>query len=174
MKAMNLKVEDASQAEGIDETIEMTDGSRLRVEEIKSQATVLSEAYRLRLTGLLWWANLAFVVLPAILAAAAAILAAHNEAPRLLAAGCAGAAAVLSAVHKSLKCDEYQAECLRLAPAFKSIAIKAASVVSSNADTHSALSTLTKDYAELAGSAKALLPDRYVLKAEQLTGYTTR
>jgi len=174
MKAMNLKVESSNRDEGSSGTMAETDRPKLRLEQIQSQAVVLSEAYRLRLTGLLWWANLAFVVLPAVLAATAAVLAAHSDATRLMAAGFAGGAVVLSAVHKSLKCDEYQAECLRLSPAFKSIAIKAGSAVSNDVDTESALSTLTKEYAELAGSAKALLPDRYVLKAERLTGSTLR
>ena len=47
--------------------------------EIKSQATVLSEAYRLRLIGRLWWANFILVVLPAASATAAAIFAARQE-----------------------------------------------------------------------------------------------
>jgi hypothetical protein len=174
MKAMNLKVGNPDRTGQSSEENAVADRPKLRVEEIESQATVLSEAYRLRLIGRLWWANLAFVVLPAVLAAAAAVLAAHSEATRLIAAGCAGSAAVLSAIHKSLKCEEYQAECLRLSPAFKGIAIRAGSAVFSDVDGESTLSNLTKEYAELAGSAKAMLPDSYVLRAERLTGCTLR
>src|SRR5262245_60546994 len=89
------------------------DSRTRRFIDIKREATLLAEAYRLRLVGRLWWANLAFVVLPSVCAAAAAIFAAGGAGmnPRLaeaLAAGLAGLAAVLSAVHKSLKCEEYQ------------------------------------------------------------------
>src|SRR5262249_51894941 len=98
------------------------DARKQRFKEIEQQARVFAEAYRLRLVGRLWWANLAFVVSPAVCAAAAAIFAAGGaggigaEVSKGLAAGLAGLAAILSAVHKSLKCEEYQGECLRLGP----------------------------------------------------------
>jgi hypothetical protein len=90
-----------------------SDAITSRLEEMKSQATILSEAYRLRLVGRLWWANLFLAVLPAASATAAAIAALKNTYPYLT-AGLAGGAAVLTAIHRALKCEEYQAECLRL------------------------------------------------------------
>src|ERR1039457_2228964 len=96
------------------------------LEEVRRRATVRSEAYRLRLLGPLQWANLVFMVLPATLATAAAVFAASSKtAP--LGAWLAGASAVLTVVHKTLKCDEYQAECLRLHQRYRSIATLAES-----------------------------------------------
>jgi hypothetical protein len=143
------------------------------LERTKSNAILLSEAYRLRIVGRLWWANMTFVVLPAVLSTIAAILAAsskgviHGYEFHTLAAFCAGAAAVLIAVHKALKYDEYQAECLRLSQAYKSIAISADSALSNNPASLQAL----KDKIELlTESAKAPLPTEYIQKAENLTG----
>src|ERR1035437_191570 len=90
------------------------------LEEVRRRATVRSEAYRLRLLGPLQWANLVFMVLPATLATAAAVFAAGPN--NTLGAWLAGASAVLTVVHKTLKCDEYQAECLRLHQRYRSIA----------------------------------------------------
>jgi hypothetical protein len=106
----------------------MSDSSK-GLAQIKSQATILSEAYQLRLLGRLWWTNLILVVLPAAVATAAAIVAASldgNAAGKmpLVAASLAGAAAVLTAIHRALKCDEYQAECLRLSQAYQSSPFK--------------------------------------------------
>ena len=53
-------------------------GSQL--EQIRRQALVLSEAYRLRLTGILWWANLLLVATPAAAATAAAYFAGESSA----------------------------------------------------------------------------------------------
>jgi len=143
--------------------------------EIEQQAKVLAEAYRLRLVGRLWWANLTFVVTPAVCATAAAIFAAGGagigtEVSRPLAAGLAGLAAVLSAVHKSLKCEEYQAECLRLGPAYDAIAVRARSaqaVTEGDNPTYEELKDLTEKFATLKESAKAPLPNKYISKAEQ-------
>lgn len=105
--------------------------SKTGLEQIRSRATALFEAYQQRLRRL-WWPNLVFMVLPAVLTTAAAIVAALPAAtapnfglPLPAASVFAGAAAVLLAVHKALKCDEYQAECLRLGQAFQSIATAA-------------------------------------------------
>jgi hypothetical protein len=45
------------------------------LQETEARATLISEAYRLELSRL-WWANLMFVVVPAVLSTAAAIFAA--------------------------------------------------------------------------------------------------
>ncbi|MEK6324464.1 MAG: hypothetical protein AABN33_22720 [Acidobacteriota bacterium] len=144
-----------------------------RFVEIEREATLLAEAYRLRLVGRLWWANLAFVVLPSVCAAAAAIFAAggagmNADVAKALAAGLAGLAAVLSAVHKSLKCEEYQNECLRLGAAYDAIAARAASAELSPTPDDSKsdeLKDLTEKMATLKESARAPLPDKYIAKA---------
>lgn len=144
--------------------------------QIKQEATVLAEAYRLRLVGRLWWANLMFVVLPAVCATAAAIFAAaagsdaeQSKHMTTLAATLAGLAAVLSAVHKALKCEEYQAECARLGPAFEAIAILADSARASSVQAD--FKTVSEQFAELAMSNRAPLPDKYLTEAESRTGY---
>lgn len=147
--------------------------------ELEQQARILAEAYRLRLVGRLWWANLMFVVTPAVFATAAAIFAAGGagvraDVSKALAAGLAGLAAVLSAVHKSLKCEEYQSECLRLGPAYDAIATRADSaqaIPKGNDATHDELKDLTEKFATLKESAKAPLPQKYILEAEDLTKY---
>ena len=45
------------------------------LQETKARSGLISEAYRLELSRL-WWANLSFVVFPAVLSTAAAIFAA--------------------------------------------------------------------------------------------------
>src|SRR5262245_28584 len=104
----------------------------------RSRAASIADAYRSTLTWL-WWANLLFVVVPAILSTAAAIVAAlpavrNREFDILglgvgvpLASAFAGTAAILLAVHKALRCEEYQAECLRLAHSHQGIAMSAES-----------------------------------------------
>ena len=144
------------------------------------EATVLSEAYRLRLVGKLWWANVVFVVVPAVFGTAAAALAAAASSTTssdnrltVVAAVLAGAAAVLTAVHKALNCDAYQAECLRLSQAFQSIRIRSEAMLAdftSNPDPKG-VSKLAAEYARLTESAQAVLPDVYIRKATDLTGY---
>jgi hypothetical protein len=141
-----------------------------RFKEIEQEARLLAEAYRLRLVGRLWWANLVFVVTPAVFATAAAIFAAGGAgiAPtvsRALAAVLAGLAAVLAAVHKSLKCEEYQVECLRLGPAYDAIAERADSA-QAIPEEDDELRKLTKEFADLKKSAKAPLPTKYILDAQ--------
>ena len=154
----------------------MSDDTSELANHIKSQATVLSEAYRLRLLGRLWWANLSLVVLPAALATAAAIFAASGAGSAAIirpytAAWLAGGAAVLTAIHKALKCEEYQAECLRLSQAYHGISIEADAALSAS-EAHKAVQELAKKFSGLAEGAKAPLPDRYIAKAEKRTGYT--
>jgi hypothetical protein len=155
------------------------DVRKQQFKEIAQQARVLAEAYRLRVVGRLWWANLVFVVTPAVSATAAAIFAAGGagiraDVSKALAAGLAGLAAVLSAVHKSLKCEEYQAECLRLGPAYDGIAVRADSaqaILKGNDPTHDELKDLTEKFATLKESARAPLPKKYISKAEDLTKF---
>src|SRR4051812_14692267 len=103
---------------------------------VRQEATVQSEAYRLRLVGRLWWANVVLVVLPAVFGTAAAALAAASSGNparggmAFAAAALAGAAAVLTAIHKSLKCEDYQTECLRLSQEFQGIRVRAESLLS--------------------------------------------
>lgn len=144
----------------------------------REQATVLSEAYRLRLVGKLWWANFFFVVVPAVFGTAAAALAAAASTTSsggnrvtILAAFLAGGAAVLTAVHKALGCDEYQAECLRLSQGFQSIRIRAEARMAESSPDPKAVTKLAAEYARLTESAKAVLPDVYIQKAKDQTGY---
>ena len=151
------------------------------LEETRSHAKLLSEAYRLEMTRL-WWANLMFVVFPAVFSTAAAILAAVPEAKVgglfggwLLppASILAGLAAILVAVHKALKCDEYQAECLRLSQFYRSIAESAGSALSRpEHERPSHQEQIAKDLKQLTESVKALLPTRIISKAEAKTGVT--
>ena len=162
-----------------DNKADSSDVRKQQLKKIEQQARVLSDAYRLRLLGRLWWANLAFVVTPAVFATAAAIFAAGGagiraEVSNALAAALAGLAAVLVAVHKSLKCEEYQAECLRLGPAYDAIAARAESaqaVPEEDNPTHDELKDLTEKFATLKESAKAPLPNKYISEAETFTGY---
>lgn len=139
--------------------------------QTKSHATVLSEAYRLRLSGL-GQLNLIFMVLPAVFSTAAAVFAAL---PRFtifsLPAGSAlaGAAAILLAVHKALKCDEYQAECLRLSQAYQSIAICAESALLGPEEERGLqMKRLTDKLEALTESVKAQLPTRCIRAAEKI------
>jgi hypothetical protein len=147
------------------------------LEETRSMATVLSEAYRLQLSEF-WWPNLMFVALPAVLSTSAAIFAALPAGSRVLfslpaASVLAGSAAVLMAVHKALKCDEHQAECLRLGQAYKSIAISANSALMGSEELHEAhKERLTNKLEMLAESAKAQLPTRHIQKAQSISGRT--
>jgi hypothetical protein len=136
----------------------------------------LSEAYRLEL-GILWWANLAFVVTPAVASTAAAVLAAVE--PEKLgpfftgwalppASVLAGTAAILVAVHKSLKCEEYQAECLRLTQGYQALAEKAAAALSRPETERSKLQQdITNELTTLTASVKARLPTRILRRADE-------
>ena len=144
---------------------------------VREQVTVLGEAYRLRLVGKLWWANLFFVVFPAMSGTAAAALAAAstgdggNKALTVIAAWLAGGAAVLSAVHRSLKCEDYQTECLRLSQGFQSIRVQTEARLAEPNPDPKAISELAAEYARLVASAQATLPNIYIYKATDQTGY---
>jgi hypothetical protein len=150
------------------------------LEHTKAYATLVAEGYRLELSRL-WWANLMFVVIPAVLSTAAAIVAALPETKAQdfvifslrvpPASAFAGGAAILMAIHKSLKCDEYQAECVRIGQSHKSIAISAESALSrpeGERAVHQA--HIAKRLEELTEGAKARLATSIIRKAEKITG----
>jgi len=145
------------------------------LEQIASGATILAVAYRLRLDGF-WWLNLLFLVLPAVLSTAAAIVGALEPSPfpKILelpvASALAGAAAILLAIHKALKCDEFQAECLRLEQIYRSIGIAADSALAGPAHDHdSQRRRLTEKLELLSESAKAQPPTRLIRRAEAMS-----
>lgn len=148
--------------------------------QTEARATLVSEAYRLELSRL-WWANLVFVVVPAVLSTAAAIVAALPETKTRdfaifslslpPASAFAGTAAILMAIHKALKCDEYQAECLRLAQFHQSIAISAGSALARpEGERASHQERIAKRLEELTETAKARLPTAIIRRAEGRTG----
>jgi hypothetical protein len=150
------------------------------LQQTEARAALVSEAYRLELSRL-WWANLMFVVVPAVLSTAAAIVAALPESKTKdfaifsleipPAAAFAGIAAILITIHKALKCDEYQAECLRLAQIHQSIAISAGSALSRPEDERAShQERIARRLEELTESAKARLSTAIIRKAEKRSG----
>lgn len=136
-------------------------------EETKYRAIELSESYRRQLDKL-WWANLAFVVSPAVFSALAAILAAGDNQQIFiftslpLSSVLAASSAILTTVHKTLKCEDYQAECLRLSQAYQSIAIIADSAGLGPAEEHaSKQKILTDELEKLAKGAKAQVSSNF-------------
>ncbi|WP_445367826.1 hypothetical protein ACH5Y9_23850 [Methylomonas sp. BW4-1] len=141
----------------------MKDDFCLWFEQTKQRSVALSEAYRIRLAWL-WYANLCFVVLPAVSSTIAAVLAAKEEQYQIsvfcysmpLVSLLAGLAAVLTAIHKALKCEEYQAECLRLSQAYQSIAVAADAAIFGPATEYAAQHEhLASELRRLAADAKA-------------------
>jgi hypothetical protein len=123
-----------------------------------------------------------FVVTPAVGTAAAAIVAALPSEPRVflgyfwmpLASVLAGGSAVLMAVHKSLKCDEYQEECLRISQAYEGLAVRLESARCGREDEREAQRVLlTNRLAILSQKAKAKLPRRHRAWAEKRYGETS-
>jgi hypothetical protein len=150
------------------------------LQETKARSGLISEAYRLELSRL-WWANLMFVVIPAVLSTAAAIFAAlPKEAAGNLAIGAlslplasvfAGTAAILMAVHKALKCDEYQAECLRLAQLHESIAISAGWALSRpEGERTTEQKRIAEKLEAVTEGTKARLATGIMRSAERMTG----
>ena len=142
--------------------------SKTWLEQTSSRARALSEAYQSQL-GRLWWVNLMFVVLPAVLSTAAAIFAALPKEQNFsfynlpAASAFAGVAVVLMAVHKALKCEEYQTECLRLSQAYQSIAIAADSAWSGpDGERDSQQKSLTSELIGLTKNAKAQVPTNFM------------
>jgi len=146
------------------------------LEDAKTRCARLSEAYRLEL-GLLWWVNLILVVTPAVASTAAAVIAAIPEAklgallqgwPLPPASILAGSSAILVAIHKSLKCEEFQAECLRLAQEYQAIAEGAAAALARPpANREDAQVQVASDLAKLTKSGRARLPSRILWLANR-------
>ena len=146
------------------------------LEETKGRCARLSEGFRLELE-LLWWANLAFVVVPAVASTAAAIIAAiPAEKLGSLFQGwflppasiLAGLAAILVAVHKSLKCDEFQAECIRLTQEYQAIAEMAAVALARPLEERlEAQAAIGKELTTLVKNARARLPTRMWKRADK-------
>ncbi|MDX8129056.1 hypothetical protein QLH52_17285 [Methylomonas sp. OY6] len=68
----------------------------------------------------------------------------------------AALAAVLTTIHKALKCEEYQAECLRLSQAYQSIAVAADAAFFGPAAEYAAQhERLASELRRLAADAKA-------------------
>ena len=136
--------------------------SKTWLKQTSARAKALSHAHKHQLRRL-WWVNLILVVSPAVLSTAAAVFGALPEDRQPFtvvglpaAAAFAGAAAILLAVHKALKCDDYQAECLRLSQEYQSKAIDADSANSrpvTELDGHQ--KRLTTELVELTKNAKA-------------------
>lgn len=146
------------------------------LEETKWRAIAISEAYQRQLDKL-WWANLCFVVLPAVCSTAAAIFAALPNEKAFgiftlpITSILAGSSAILIAVHKALKCEEYQSECLRLSQAYQSIAISADSALSGAEEEHVLhQKRLTTELEDLSKNAKAQVSSNYMNKPKHETG----
>ena len=140
------------------------------LEGTKLRAIALSEAYQLQLSKL-WWANLMFVVLPATFSTAAAIFAALPPEKDSLpvASILAGGAAVLMAIHKALKCDEYQAECLRLSQAYQSLAITAESALLGPEEERALhQKRLTNELEDLSKNAKAQVSTNFMSQTPKI------
>jgi hypothetical protein len=77
-------------------------------------------------------------------------------------------AAVFITFHKSLKCDEYQAECRRMNLAYKAFAISADAALALPDDAlPDAHEHLASRLAALTKKAGATVPDRYVVSAQR-------
>ena len=157
------------------EAADHTDHIDRWLKDTHARTALFSEAYRLSLSRL-WLANLIFVVTPAVFSTAAAVLAAVQDKwfqgwvlpPASI---LAGLAAVLVAVHKALKCDEYQAECLRLSQYYQGIADATGSALSRPKEERSSLQEhLAKELRQLTESVKARLATRILAKAEARCG----
>ena len=150
------------------------------LEETKLDAKILSEAYRLRI-GELWWLNIVTVVAPAILSTLAAIFASLPQREGIvfssipLASELAGASAILIAIHKALKCDDFQAECLRLSQMYQSIAVSAGAALAGTGEQQSSRKEILATKLEvLTAGAKAQLPLRFVRKAKKILRESSR
>jgi hypothetical protein len=140
--------------------------------ELSLQAYELGKAWQLRRESF-WWTNLATLVLPALLTTLVAIMSALPAFSEKRIAGLpltsvlAGTAAILVSVHMALKCEEYQAECLRLTGAYRGIAIDAEFALRSSRDHKEELTRLSEKLASVTETASATIPDRYKKQAKR-------
>ena len=138
----------------------------------QSRCVRFAEAYRIQLDRL-WWANLCFVVFPAVFSTAAAVFAAIPEEKLSLnawflppASILAGVAAILVAVHKALKCEEYQTECHRLSQRYQALSEAALAALSRPEEADAPL-RIAQEMESLTKSARARLPTGVLKRAEE-------
>src|SRR5262245_33361415 len=148
----------------------------IRLKRAQARAEALSGAYQRELDEL-WFVNLLFVALPAVGSAAAAIVAALPNSQSVtvlwlpLASALAGGSAVLISIHKALKCDEYQAECLRLSQAYGSLSLRS-DFAQDKPEPRREMehAAITRRLEILSRDAKAKLPKRHRRWAEKRYG----
>jgi hypothetical protein len=80
----------------------------------------------------------------------------------------AGIAAILVAVHTALKCEDYQAECLRLVGVYRSIAVDAEIALRSSRDHKEELARLSEKLTSVIETASATVPEKYTIRAKKL------
>ena len=133
--------------------------------KLGAHASELGKAYKLQREGL-WWPNLVTLVLPAILSTVAAIVVALPNQYLIysvpLGSILAGSSAVLITIHKVLKCEEYQAECLRLSGAYNSITIDVESAINSSRNHSEELSRLSGKMTRLLENATATVSEKHM------------
>lgn len=149
----------------------MSDGSPtkwLNKQAIESRVTARAFDDRL---GFFWYLNLVTALLPAVLAGAATLVPLLPEAsPTLfdlpLAPLLSGTAVLLIAVHKALKCDDFQTECRRLGQGHLALAVAADAAVHlpENRIAHE-FERLSVQLSELIKGAKASVPRSYIERA---------
>ena len=146
--------------------------------ERADDASIKSEAYRLRLSEMQFY-NWFTVVLPALLSLFAgtnvfAELQLLGIDWKILSGGAAFASAVLLAVHRGRRCDEYQANCQVLIQAFASLGSRYKSLADLKpADILDRVEDLDREKAELLKNIKATLPQRTLKKARSTLGLST-
>jgi hypothetical protein len=125
-----------------------------------------------------------FVVLPAVFSTMAAIFAAvpAEKAAAVIgnwllppASVLAGLSAVLIAIHKALKCDEYQSECLRLSQSYRRIAESAGLALSRPEDERAKhQKDISEKLEDLTENAQAQLPTSIIDKVKRQFGIDIR
>jgi hypothetical protein len=160
---------------------EDTDPGGRELSELSMKAYELGMAHQLRRESLNLL-NIFTIVMPAILSTVVAVIVALPPlplppAPTILNSTpfgipiesfLAGFAAILVVIHKELKCEEYQAECLRLAGLYHSIAIDAKYALHSADDKGGELKRLSEKFASAIKAASVTVPYRYIKKAKEI------
>jgi len=152
----------------------MSDINQDGLTKLKERAFILGTAYQLGRERFKY-SNIFTLVLPAILSSIVAIFTALDSAPGWFDLGTipgesilAGLAAILVTIHKVLNCEEYQAECLRLANLFKSVAQDSEIAIQSSNNWNSELVRLKEKFTQEIESAKVLVPQKYMVKARKI------
>ena len=151
----------------------MSDIDKEGLTKLKERAFILGVAYQYGRDRFAY-SNIFTLVLPALLSAVVAVIAALSNPPNWFDLGTipgasvlAGLAAILVTLHKVLNCEEYQAECLRLSNVFKSIAQDAEIALYSSRDLSHELSRLSNKFTEKIESARATVPERCIVNARK-------